>query len=163
VTSPGPAHRPRSAPGRRVRLVAALTVTGLCGVALVLSAVHGNDTARRYDTRAARAANTLDIAYYDCVDRQVHSVVAPGVPVTLVHNTLPSFVTLLKASGDWLTLPDHARDAVVSLRLVNQRGPGACLDTRVVATRLSGPGRGRVRRGRGASLPGHEPPPYLPL
>jgi hypothetical protein len=144
----------------------AVSVVGVAG--LGVQAVRGNDIVNvQRDARTIRDA-TLDDAFYHCIDVQTHSLVSPGEPVSFTGmdtlSNLGSVVTLLKASGDWLTFADPPSAARVGLTLRNDvSGRGACLGTVVVATDARSHHPADLRTGSGSSVPGHGPPPAPPL
>ncbi|HXW35698.1 MAG TPA: hypothetical protein VEJ87_14055 [Acidimicrobiales bacterium] len=162
MTSAPPPRKSGVGNGLAPRLVG-LAVLAVCGVALVSGAFHGARTAARYDDASASTASRHDTAYYTCVDRQVHSVVRPGELVTLPTTNFENFVTLLRSSGSWLAFAPRPSEARLSLSLEDTSGKGTCSGTLVVATTITGPGRGTVVAGHGSSLPGHGFPPLPPL
>ncbi|HEX4081470.1 MAG TPA: hypothetical protein VHX40_00785 [Acidimicrobiales bacterium] len=161
----GPAaDRPDPLPGpRRARRVAwrlaGLTV-GLVAVAgLAVGAVHGaRSTTAQADDREV-ALGQLDVAYYDCLAAQVHSLVGPGQVVAVSTANPGNWATLAKAVAPWAVMTDDQRRAVAVLYLAPRHGAGSCLGSAVVARYPDG----RVRVGTGGSLPGDEPPPMTPL
>jgi len=158
-------------PSGRHRLPGALAgvVVGIVGLTgLGVQAVRGNRTVSIQRDAVTIHDAALDDAYYNCLDVQTHSLVPTGEPVALggglTVSNLGSLITLLKASGSWLTFADPPSSAAVQITLRNDvPGHGACLGTVVVATSTH-PGPGvRVRIGSGSSVPGQGPPPAPPL
>jgi hypothetical protein len=144
--------------------VVGVVIAAVAVVALGVQAVRGNRT-----VAVQRSAHTeynahLDDAFYNCIDVQTHSLVAPGQSVTIDAASLSDFVTLLKGAGSWISFADPPTHAAVKLSLQNHvHGPGACLGTVVVA-RYAQPHAGpAVRRGSGASVAGMGPVPATPL
>jgi hypothetical protein len=142
----------------RVGLVVGATVLGLLGaVALVFGAADGHSTVDHFAGSSQHAAAGLDNAYYRCLDIQVHSLVAPGQPVTFAPQG--NVADLLRASGSWLRAAPASDTSVPALVLATRSGPGSCHGF-VVESRSHGPaGHVEVRVGSGASLAGQGPLP----
>jgi hypothetical protein len=161
----GPAaDRPDPPPGpRRARRVAwrlAGLAVGLVAVAgLAVGAVHGaRSTAAQADDQQV-ALGQLDVAYYDCLAAQVHSLVGPGQLVVVSTADPGNWATLAKAVAPWAVMTEDRQRAVAVLQMAPRRGTGSCLGSVVVARYPDG----RTRVGTGGSLPGDEPPPMTPL
>lgn len=137
--------------------VAALALAGMCGAGLAVGAVRGvrATTARAGPTEVA--AWRLDLAYYDCLSAQAHSLVHAGETVDVSMTDPGPGVTLAKVVAPFAVITDRASGHVV-LTLISRPGPGTCLGSVVVARDPSGV----VHQGRG-SLLGHEIPPQTPL
>ncbi len=150
-------------PPRRVRRVAgrlAGLALGLVAAAgLAVGAVHGARSAGAQADDQQVALGQLDVAYYDCLAAQVHSLVGPGQVVAVSTANPGNWATLAKAVAPWAVMTDDQRRAVAVLSMAPRRGTGACLGSVVVARYPDG----RVRVGTGGSLPGDEPPPMTPL
>jgi hypothetical protein len=134
---------------------------GLLGAglaALTFGAVHGARSSSVQARPAQVAAWRLDIAYYDCLSAQAHSLVHRGETVDVSMADPGPGVTLAKVVAPFAVLTDRARDHVV-LTLVTRPGPGTCLGSVVMARDPSG----TRRTGTGASLPGRARPPQTPL
>jgi hypothetical protein len=154
---PDPLVRPRRARRGAWRL-AGLAVGLVAAAGLAVGAVHGaRSTGAQADDRQV-ALGRLDVAYYDCLAAQVHSLVGPGQIVAVSTANPGNWATLAKAVAPWAVMIEDQRRAVAVLSMAPRRGTGACLGSVVVA-RYPG---GRVRVGTGGSLPGDEPPPMTP-
>ncbi len=161
----GPAadHLDRRTGSRGTRRVArrltGLAVGLVAVVGLTVGAVHGaRSTGAQADDQQV-AVGRLDMAYYDCLAAQVHSLVGPGQVVAVSTASPGNWVTLAKAVAPWAVMTDRERRAVAVLSMAPRHGAGACLGSVVVA-RYPG---GRLRTGTGGSLPGAESPPMTPL
>jgi hypothetical protein len=135
---------------------AVVAVVGLA--ALAVGTVH---SARATDAQASApvvAAWRLDLAYYDCLATQAHSLVRPGQTVVVSRADPGAWATLAKVVGPFAVLTDR-RPGHVVLTLATSPGPGSCLGSVVLAHDPSG----AVRTGTGASLAGHRSPPPTPL
>jgi hypothetical protein len=146
--------------GRGIALRLAGLVVGLVAVVgLTVGAVHGarSSGAQADDEQVALAH--LDVAYYDCLAAQVHSLVGPGQVVVVSTANPGNWATLAKAVAPYATMTEDQRQAVAVLSMAPRHGAGACLGSVVVAHYADG----RVRVGTGGSLPGDEQPPMTPL
>lgn len=154
----------RRGPGRLSVRLAAAAVAVVAGVSLVVQAVRSSSTVSGQSAPVVVHDAALDNAFYDCLDRQAHSVVRPGESVTLSTSNLADVITLIKGVGSWVTVADPPSSAQVVLTLrTGHPGPGTCLGTVVVATSTGPGGRPVVRIGHGAQVPGTGPPPAPPL
>ena len=154
---PDPPAGPR---GRGIAWRLAGLVVGLVAVAgLTVGAVHGarSSGAQADDEQVALAH--LDVAYYDCLAAQVHSLVRPGQVVAVSTANPGNWATLAKVVAPWGTMTEDQRQAVAVLRMAPRHGAGACLGSVVMARYPDG----GVRVGTGGSLPGDEQPPMTPL
>jgi hypothetical protein len=161
----GPAADPLDPPpgpqrARRVAWRLAGLAVGLVAVAgLTVGAVHGvRSTATQADEQQV-ALGRLDVAYYDCLAAQVHSLVGPGQVVAVSTANPGNWATLSKAVAPWAVMTEDEPRAVAVLQMAPRHGAGSCLGSVVVARYADG----RVRVGTGSSLPGDEPPPMTPL
>ena len=126
---------------------------------LTVGAVHGvRSTATQADEQQV-ALGRLDVAYYDCLAAQVHSLVGPGQVVAVSTANPGNWATFSKAVAPWAVMTEDEPRAVAVLQMVPRHGTGSCLGSAVVARYPDG----RVRAGTGGSLPGDEPPPMTPL
>jgi hypothetical protein len=140
-------------------IVAVVAVAGLAG-----QAVRGNRTVAVQQAAVTVHDTSLQNAYYQCLDVQVHSLVSPNETVTLYLPSLSDLVTLLMSVGSWVKVadPPMSADARISLRS-NVSGNGACLGTVAVA-HYAKPHHGvSVRVGSGAQIAGEGSPPPSPL
>jgi len=130
--------------------------------ALVVQAGRGNAVVAVQLQSTTKRDAALDDAFYRCLGIQARSVSSPGEPVYLAADNFADWVTLAKGIGSWVTIASSPESAKADLSLRDDvTGRPACLGTVVVA-RSVGP-HGTVRVGRGASVPGHGPPPAPPL
>ncbi len=157
--APGPAaarHASAVPTWGRLAGTAVGVVAFLC---LAVGAVHGVRTTAALSDGAAVASGRLDVAYYDCLATQAHSLVGPGQTVVLSMANPGDWATLGKVVAPWARVSRDAGRATAVLSLEPKPGPGSCLGDVVVARYPSG----ATRRGTGASLPGSGPPPATPL
>lgn len=133
-------------------------------VSLVGQAVRGSRTVdAQLASRSVHEA-TVDNAFYNCIDLQARSLVAPGQTAAFGGDNLADVITMIKGFGAWVTVADPASRADVVLTLHQGDGaPGTCLGTRVVGTYRGPDGRTTVRLGSGAQVTGQGPPPAPPL
>lgn len=144
-------------------MVAGIVVAVAAVVGLSAQAVSGAHTvsAQRQPTTVRNA--TIDDEYYQCLDIQARSLIAPNQSVAIYTPNLVDFINLLKAVGSWVTFADASSSADVRLSLRTISGSGGCLGSVVVAD-FAVPHQGVSQRiGTGASMPGHGPPPAPPL
>ncbi|HVC71161.1 MAG TPA: hypothetical protein VNC61_12975 [Acidimicrobiales bacterium] len=145
----------------RVSVVTRVVAAGLVGVGLAglaVGAVRGvRATAARADP-AEVSAWRLDLAYYDCLSAQAHSLLYRGETVDVSMADPGSGVTLAKVVAPFAVISDR-RSGHVVLTLVARPGPGSCLGSVVVAHDPTG----GVRTGGDGSLGGRRSPPATPL
>lgn len=142
-----------------IGLLVVLTVVASMGV----QAVRGNRTVGVQRDERTMHATALDNAFYHCIDVQVRSLVRPGQPVDL-RGGLYDLVTLLQASGSWITVADRSSPADEQVFVVDGvGGPGTCRGTVAKIAYREPHGGETVRTGTGASVPGTGPPPAPPL
>jgi hypothetical protein len=146
-----------------LRVVVGVVLGAVALGTLVTKAVHGGQTVEALRTGRPVTDAHLDDAYYQCIDLQAHSLVAPGRPVLIEGPSLGAYVTLLKAIGSWVTLASRPSPADVALSLHPSRRSEACLGTVVEARQTGSDGKTTTRVGTGASVPGRGPPPPPPL
>jgi hypothetical protein len=141
-----------------VRLLGlAVGLAALCGLAV--GAVHGaRSSGAQADDQQVTLAQ-LDVAYYDCLAAQVHSLVRPGQVVVVSTANPSNWATLSKAVAPWAVMTEDQRRAVAVLSMSPRHGARTCLGSVVVARYADG----RIRVGTGGSLPGDEQPPMTPL
>lgn len=143
--------------GAGLLLVLAVTVS------MGVQAARGNRTVGVQLGERTVHDTALDNAFYHCIDVQVRSLVRPGHPVVL-QGGLYDLVTLLQASGSWITVAGRTSTSDVHVTLVDGvPGPGTCRGTVARIAYRAPDGGVTVRTGRGASLPGSGPPPASPL
>jgi hypothetical protein len=124
-------------------VVGALALAGLAATAL-----HAARTETALPTAAlVRSAGQSD-AYFDCLDRQAHSLVTSKDVVYLPNPGLENWVTLTKVIGGWvrLTLRPHA--STVALALSHGSGSGTCAGDFLVTIRQLPGGHDLISRGR---------------
>ncbi|HXR27129.1 MAG TPA: hypothetical protein VN771_04645 [Candidatus Baltobacteraceae bacterium] len=137
--------------------IVAVTLMLACVTGLGVGAVRGiRATAAQADPTEVSAWR-LDLAYYDCLSAQVHSLVHRGQTVDVSMTDPGPGVTLAKVVAPFAVITAHPSGHVV-LTLVTRRGPDTCLGSVVVARDPSG----AVHDGRG-SLGGRRMPPQTPL
>lgn len=159
---------PRRPSGRgwvRRALVVAVSLGAVVVAVLGLSvqAVRGNRKVSVQRSALTIHDAALDDAFYNCIDVQTRSLIAPAETVQL-RDDLGDLVTLIKGVGSWVTFADPPSTAAVQISLRNNvTGGGACLGTVVVATYAKPKGGVRVRVGSGSSVAGKGPPPAPPL
>jgi hypothetical protein len=153
----------RGRASRTTTIIAGIVVVVAAVVGLSAQAVSGAHTvsAQRQSTTVRNA--TIDDEYYQCLDTQARSLIAPNQSVAIYTPSLVDFITLLKAVGSWVTFADASSGADVRLSLRTITGSGGCRGSVVVAN-YAVPHQGVSQRvGTGASMPGHGPPPAPPL
>ena len=140
-------------------LVAATALLSLVGQAVRGSRIVDAQLA----TRSVHDAS-VDNAFYNCLDVQARSLVAPAQTVAIGGDNLVDVIYMIKAFGAWVKVADPAfrADVVLTLRQ-SHASPGTCLGTRVVGTYREQNGRTTVRLGTGAQVAGQGPPPAPPL
>jgi hypothetical protein len=132
-------------------------------VGLGFGTVHATGARDALQTPAAVASARLDVAYYDCLTTQAHSLLRPGEAVSIHGDPTAPLVTLTKVVGGWVDLVPAGEPVPRHLDLVATHGRNGCLGTVVVLT-STGPGGHRTTVvGRGASVPGHRSPPFPAL
>jgi hypothetical protein len=134
----------------------AVVVAALAG--LGVGAVHGARAQAAQAAPAETARWRLDVAYYDCLSAQVHSVVHRGQVVDVSTADPGAWGTLVKVVAPYAVVTT-VRSGHEVLTLASRPGAGSCLGSVVVARYPSGV----VRVGTGASLPGAGAPPQTPL
>ena len=163
VGTPDGTHRPRPVQTVVVTTVSCLVIA-VALATLVGQAVRGNRTVGAQVSASAMHDASVDDAFYQCIDTQAHSLVAPGRSVALSTDNLADVVTMIKGFGSWVRVADPAARAQVVLTLHNNvSGSGTCLGTQVVGTSVGPDGRTVVRIGTGAEVAGTGPPPAPPL
>ncbi|HEY7947714.1 MAG TPA: hypothetical protein VID75_08560 [Acidimicrobiales bacterium] len=144
--------------GSLISRVTAGALAVACVAGLAVGAVRGvRATAAQADPGEVSAWR-LDLAYYDCLSTQAHSLVHRGETVDVSMSDPGLGVTLAKVVAPFAVITARPSGHVV-LTLVTRPGPGSCLGSVVVARDPSG----AVRDGRGGSLVGHRQPPPTPL
>jgi len=148
-------RRPGRASARFVTSVLSTVIVATCLVALTTGAVHGVRGTTALSSNRETASWELDVRYWDCLDVQAHSLVAPDQRVWMDTTNLVALVTLIRVFGPWAALVDSPRLARVYVTVRSGVARGGCLGTLVVGM-FDGPrGPGSVlRTGTGASMPG---------
>jgi hypothetical protein len=141
-----------------VSRIAAIGLAGACVAGLAVGAVRGVRATAAQADPAEVAAWRLDLAYYDCLSTQAHSLVHGGETVDVSMSDPGAWVTLAKVVAPFAVITARSSGHVV-LTLRTRTGPGTCLGFVMVARDPSG----AVRDGRGGSLTGHRQPPQTPL
>jgi hypothetical protein len=139
---------------------------GGVGLAVLLGgAVAANGVVAGDNDPGRVAQASLGNAVLWCLNTQTHSLVRPGQPVTVAlrgPSDFANLTTLLQATEGWLTI-EPPRASLPVLSITATTSPPSCHGLAVQGTFPQPGGGQRVRRGTGASVPGHGglPPPQL--
>jgi len=146
-------HPRRPLPGRLVGL--SVTIVALVG--LITGAVHGSRATAAQASRQEVAQARLDIAYYDCLTRQVANIIGPNQRVVVSTANPGAWATLSKvvAPRDVMTTEEKSAVGILSLK----PDLDGCLGSVVVVRYRDGTGA----QARGPTLRADEGPPSSPL